>query len=106
MSDNYFCGCWNCEYGDYDKQSKENICNLLIDGKQIELSDEIRAFIDVMGCGRWHWVTDGNPRAYSPGCIGCQGYNPLRIPAECEFKGHHVSEERCIKGCKEFEQRK
>jgi hypothetical protein len=38
-------------------------------------------------------------------CEECGGYNPSRIPPECEFKGHHVSEDRCEKGCEEFVQR-
>jgi len=101
----HYCGCWNCEYGDYDKQLKENVCCHLSDGDLLSLTDDMRQFIEIMGCGSWHWVIEGNPRIYPPSCIECKGYNSLRIPPECEFKGHHVSEKQCVKGCNEFEQR-
>jgi hypothetical protein len=58
--------CSNCEYGDYDKMYKNEVCCYIVDGDPLRLSGGMRWFVQVMGCGRWQKVSEGNPRTYNP----------------------------------------
>ncbi len=97
--------CGLCEYGDYDKQEKQEICLYLFNFEQFDITDEMREFIARFGCGTFEHVREGNPRLYKQTCNDCIGYDSHRIPAECDYKGHHVSEDRRLIGCEEFKRK-